>query len=122
VSIPQSGPLLPPQAASQPAITEQAQVAEFPESPDDTFPSITDLAFDSGFEDGMYNAVEKIYLCSKSDYVGHRIFIAHALPEYLEQVTPKDAIEYVLPLIQSLALDDGELVLSLWPALSHFAN
>ena len=54
------------------------------------------------------------------------MFIAHALPGYLlgaetsaaesaskeiiEQITPSEAVEYVLPLLNGLAMDEGALV------------
>lgn len=38
----------------------------------------------------------------------HSVFIARALPEYLAQVSPADAVEYVLPLLNGLGTDQGE--------------
>ncbi|KAF9564431.1 ARM repeat-containing protein [Agrocybe pediades] len=78
---------------------------------DDAFPQPTadqpvDFALD---EDGL-STLEKIYLYSRSKQTFHRVFIAHALPGYLLQVTPQEAIEYVLPLLIGLAMDEDELV------------
>ncbi|RPD66313.1 ARM repeat-containing protein [Lentinus tigrinus ALCF2SS1-7] len=71
------------------------------------------------------SALEKIYLFSRSRASFHRVFIAHALPRYLlgagtpaaevsseviEQITPSDAVEYVLPLLNYLAMDEDEAV------------
>ena len=69
------------------------------------------------------SALEKIYLFSRSRASFHRVFIAHALPQYLqgaetsiselpsqeivEQITPAEAVEYVFPLLNSLAMDEG---------------
>jgi hypothetical protein len=43
----------------------------------------------------------------------------HAMPDFLNDVTPTEAVDYVLPLISSLAMDEGEhcSVLS-WLAIS----
>jgi serine/threonine-protein phosphatase 4 regulatory subunit 1 len=66
-----------------------------------------DVALDSGFDEEGLSTLEKIYLYARSDSTVHRTFIAHALPSYLEQVTPQEAVEYVLPLIHNLAVDEG---------------
>jgi len=36
-----------------------------------------------------------------------RVFIARALPEYLSHVSPADAVEYILPLLNGLGTDPG---------------
>ena len=76
----------------------------------------------SEFDTEGYSALEKIYLFSRSQASFHRVFIAHALPRYLlgggtsaaevsseviEQITPSEAVEYVLPLLNGLAMDEG---------------
>ncbi|KAF9483896.1 ARM repeat-containing protein, partial [Pholiota conissans] len=81
-----------------------------PSPTDDPFPQPTDLAIDLVLDDDGLSTLEKIYLYSRSKASFHRIFIAHALPEYLLQVTPQEAIEYVQPLLNGLAMDDDELV------------
>lgn len=72
------------------------------------------------------SALEKMYLLSRSGLSVHRTFIAHALPSYLlgntgsetpgaeltsreiiEQITPSEAVEYVLPILNGLAMDEG---------------
>ncbi|TFK91222.1 ARM repeat-containing protein [Polyporus arcularius HHB13444] len=79
----------------------------------------------SEFDTEGCNALEKIYLFSRSQASFHRVFIAHALPRYLlgadipaaevsneviEQITPSEAVEYVLPLLNGLAMDEDEAV------------
>lgn len=38
-----------------------------------------------------------------------RVFIARTLPEYLAHVSPAEAVEYVLPLLNGLGTDQGML-------------
>ncbi|KAJ7710018.1 armadillo-type protein [Mycena rosella] len=64
-----------------------------------------DLVDDEGL-----SALEKIYLFARSQSVYHRLYIVHALPSFLQQVTPQEAIEYVLPLVPCLAMDEDEKV------------
>ncbi|KAI0327173.1 ARM repeat-containing protein [Cubamyces sp. BRFM 1775] len=87
----------------------------------------TDINIDfTEFDTEGYSALEKIYLFSRSRAGFHRVFIAHALPRYLlgaenstsdlpsreqiEQITPSEAVDYVLPLLNMLATDDDEAV------------
>lgn len=108
-SVPPSAPLLVPQALHRAAAGEQANnTTERNEGSDDAFPNIIDEAFGSGFDEDGLSTLEKIYLYARSDSNVHRTFIAHALPSYLEQVTPQEAVEYVLPLIHNLAVDEGQ--------------
>ncbi|KAH7341419.1 armadillo-type protein [Rhizoctonia solani] len=44
------------------------------------------------------------------DFVRLRIFMSRALPTYLNEVTPTEAVEYVLPLLGGLAIDEEERV------------
>ena len=74
---------------------------------DDPFPVVIDLALDLALDDEGLTTLEKIYLYSRSRAAFHRVFIAHALPAYLTHVTPQEAVEYVLPLLSGLAMDDG---------------
>ncbi len=37
-----------------------------------------------------------------------RVFIARSLPNFLPDVTPHEAVEYVLPLLNSLGTDPGK--------------
>ncbi|KAI0934203.1 hypothetical protein AcV5_006128 [Taiwanofungus camphoratus] len=87
----------------------------------------TDLDVDfTEFDSEGLSALEKIYLFSRSRAGFHRVFIAHALPRYLgsegesdarypsreqsEQISPGEAVQYVLPLLNGLAMDDDESV------------
>ncbi|KAF5381042.1 hypothetical protein D9615_003870 [Tricholomella constricta] len=76
---------------------------------DDPFPTV-DLAIDLALDDDGLSTLEKIYLFSRSKASFHRVFITHALPDFLRQVTPQEAIEYVLPLLSGLAMDEDEQV------------
>lgn len=86
----------------------------------------SDLALDFTLDDEGLSTLEKIYLFSRSRSAHHRyvittmstscktssrrycsIFISHALPSFLANVTPPEAAEYVLPLLPSLAMDEG---------------
>ncbi|KAF9246206.1 armadillo-type protein [Melanogaster broomeanus] len=69
-----------------------------------------DLALDFTLDDEGLNTLEKIYLFSRSRSAHHRVFISHALPPFLAQVTPLEAVEYVLPLLPNLAMDEDESV------------
>ncbi|RDB20973.1 Serine/threonine-protein phosphatase 4 regulatory subunit 1 [Hypsizygus marmoreus] len=76
---------------------------------DDPFP-IADLAIDLALDDDGLTTLEKIYLFSRSKASFHRVYITHALPEFLDHVAPQEAIEYVLPLLSGLAMDEDEQV------------
>jgi len=77
-----------------------------PPPTDDSFYS-HDLPIDLVLDDDALSTLDKIYLFSRSKAIFHRIFIAHALPSFLDNVSPQDAIEYVLPLLGGLAMDEG---------------
>ena len=85
---------------------------------DDPFPPPSDFAIDLAIDDDGLTTLEKIYLYSRSKAAFHRVFIAHALPTYLHNVSPQEAVEYVLPLLSGLAMDDGSSLLFLPPFLS----
>jgi serine/threonine-protein phosphatase 4 regulatory subunit 1 len=74
--------------------------------PEDSFPAISQT-FDIALDDTALSTLEKIYLFSTSDSIVHRIFILTTLHTSLHQVSPRDALDYVLPLISALAMDDG---------------
>lgn len=83
------------------------------------------------FDDEGLTPLEKIYLFARSQaafhksvihscslrsalhsslalsYVYCRVYIAHELPSILPSVAPPEAVEYVLPLLSGLAMDDG---------------
>ncbi|KAG6903194.1 hypothetical protein C0995_002737 [Termitomyces sp. Mi166 len=99
---PPTSPLLPPALH----ITIPPDV---PLCTDDVFP-VHDPALDLALDDPALSTLDKIYLFSRSKASFHRIYIAHALPDLLHHVEPQDAIEYVLPLLDGLALDEDEQV------------
>ena len=47
------------------------------------------------------------FTIKNSSHRYHSVFISHALPSFLANVTPFEAAEYVLPLLPSLAMDEG---------------
>ncbi|KAJ7156081.1 armadillo-type protein [Mycena crocata] len=75
---------------------------------EDAFPT-GEIPIDLVDDEGL-SALEKIYLFARSQSVFHRLYIVHALPSFLQQVTPQEAIEYVLPLVPCLAMDEDEKV------------
>ncbi|KAL4265941.1 ARM repeat-containing protein [Pleurotus pulmonarius] len=75
----------------------------------EAFPT-TDVSIDIALDDEGLSPLEKIYLFSRNNDPFHRVFIIHAMPSFLEQVTPLEADEYVLPLLRGLATDDDETV------------
>lgn len=77
------------------------------ESPDEAFPEPVDIPAEFDLDDQGLTTLDKIYLFSRSQATFHRVYIAHAMPKLLQDVTPADAVEYVLPLLTALALDDG---------------
>ena len=72
---------------------------------DDTVP--TDAAIDLALDEEGLTTLEKVYLYSRSKAYHHRIFIVHELHHYLDHVSPQEAVEYVLPLLSGLAMDEG---------------
>ena len=76
---------------------------------DDPFPTV-DLTIDVALDDDSLTALDKIYLFTTSKATSHRVFIAHALPSFLPLVAPQDAIQYVLPLLSGLAMDQGNFL------------
>ncbi|EIN07478.1 ARM repeat-containing protein [Punctularia strigosozonata HHB-11173 SS5] len=80
------------------------------------------------YDDDTLNTLEKIWLFSRSEATFHRVFIVHSLPDFLDDVTPTEAVDYVLPLVSSLAMDEedavkealaAELVRIAWWFLTH---
>lgn len=75
------------------------------------------------FDSEGLSTLEKIYLFSRSRAGFQRVFIAHALPGYLaagsgsdpilvgndesDSISPDEGVEYVLPLLNILATDEG---------------
>ncbi|TDL27378.1 ARM repeat-containing protein [Rickenella mellea] len=54
--------------------------------------------------------LDKIYLFSQSKSAFHRAFIARSLPSFLAQISPSEGVEYVIPHLICLAMDDEESV------------
>lgn len=75
--------------------------------PEDPFPT-ADFTVDVSLDEEGLSTLEKIWLFSRSKARFHRIFIVHALPGFLHQVSPLEANEYVLPLLSGLATDEGK--------------
>ncbi|KAI6131802.1 armadillo-type protein [Pisolithus croceorrhizus] len=99
-SPPHTNPLLPP--LTPPVELETDPLVE-------AYP-VFDTATDFALDDEGLSTLEKIYLFSRSRSAHHRVFISHALPSFLAHVTPLEAVEYVLPLLPSLAMDEDEAV------------
>lgn len=97
-------------APSTPDLSSPGQFYTPPTSPLPLSPPSVDFAIDLALSDDSLSALEKIYLFSRSKALFHRVFIAHALPSFLDHVSPQDANEYVLPLLTGLAMDDEEQV------------
>ncbi|KAG6896349.1 hypothetical protein C0992_008845 [Termitomyces sp. T32_za158] len=119
---PPTSPLAGPRPADPPALH-----ITIPADTDDVFP-VVDPALDLALDDASLTILDKIYLFSRSKASFHRIYITHALPVLLPLVAPNDAVEYVLPLLDGLALDEdeqvkealvAELVLVIWWFFSH---
>ncbi|KAJ7751950.1 hypothetical protein B0H16DRAFT_1723742 [Mycena metata] len=109
-STPITSPLIEPFLAnlhiSSPTASPQNSDADLPV--EDAFPT-GEIPIDLVDDEGL-SALEKIYLFARSQSVFHRVYIVHALPSFLQQVTPQEAIEYVLPLVPCLAMDEDEKV------------
>ncbi len=87
------------------------QLVQSPSSDtDDAFPSVdvVDLALDEDENMESLNPLEKIYLFSISKATYHRIFICQDLPNLLDLLSPQEAVEYVLPLLNVLSRDQGK--------------
>jgi len=78
---------------------------------DGSFPIPTDAAIDLALDEEGLTTLEKVYLYSRSKAYHHRIFIVHELHHYLDHVSPQEAVEYVLPLLSGLAMDEGASLL-----------
>ncbi|KAJ6596787.1 armadillo-type protein [Mycena vulgaris] len=122
-STPITSPLIevPSYAAAQQRASDLSianlHIAIPPGAPNNTNPDLqVEEAFPTGeipidlVDDEGLSALEKIYLFARSQSVFHRLYIVHALPSFLQQVTPQEAIEYVLPLVPCLAMDEDEKV------------
>ncbi|KAJ1307898.1 hypothetical protein OPQ81_001976 [Rhizoctonia solani] len=102
---------IPPQDTAAPARdTMRAPFAPDPEN-EGICTEVGSLGQEIQLESGDHlNALERIYLYTQSKASFHRIFMSRALPTYLNEVTPTEAVEYVLPLLGGLAIDEEERV------------
>ncbi|EMD38440.1 hypothetical protein CERSUDRAFT_93975 [Gelatoporia subvermispora B] len=140
-----SPPLLPP-ASTDIAPSTQLGGLALGRTSADTQPS-TELAQVSAdfnldlteFDADGLSALEKIYIFAKSRAGFHRVFITHALPHYLgsvatstpafgeepDRISPDEAVEYILPILNGLAMDEvkealaAELVPIVWWFITH---
>ncbi|KAJ3850955.1 armadillo-type protein [Lentinula lateritia] len=109
----QAPPQFQGQDPNSPPLTPVTHIAiphVLPPSSQSPFSLHTPPNDDTTLDDEGLSTLERIYLYSRSKSSFHRVFIASALPELLKQVTPHEAIEYVLPLLNTLAMDDDEMV------------
>ncbi|KAH8117354.1 ARM repeat-containing protein [Phellopilus nigrolimitatus] len=111
-------------AANDPAMDREIEMV------DASFvsPGVPDPSEDLCFDDEGLSALEKIYLFARSNASFHRVFIARSLPTFLPDVVPAEAVEYVIPLMNGLAMDEEDavkealvedLVSSIWWFLTH---
>ncbi|RHZ46846.1 hypothetical protein Glove_606g137 [Diversispora epigaea] len=56
-------------------------------------------------EDGSLSPLEKIFLYVKSELLFHRVYIARELPSLIKDIEISEAVEFVLPLMNSLGID-----------------
>lgn len=59
-------------------------------------------------DDEGLTPLEKIYLFSRSTAPVHRMYIAKQLPFLIQAVPPNEAIDFVVPLLNSLGTDEGK--------------
>lgn len=127
----------PVQSTSAGLDLDQELQPPLPPNPNDPSLNLDFAEFDS---DGL-STLEKIYLFSRSRAGFQRVFIAHALPGYLrhrrsaaaeqeppdeqnqsneeaDEISPAEAVEYVLPLLNGLAMDEGTQI----SAVSFYAK
>ncbi|KAG8678381.1 hypothetical protein FRC08_017820, partial [Ceratobasidium sp. 394] len=103
---------IPPQDSAQIAARDglRAPFAPDPEN-EGICTEVGSLGQEIQLESGDHlTALERIYLYTQSKATFHRIFMSRALPTYLKEVTPIEAVEYVLPLLGGLAIDEEERV------------
>ena len=121
--------------------------ASFPSSPPPA--ASEDTALDICLEDDALSPLERIYLLSRSVAVYHRcvrlssfifipvpqpprfcsVYVARAMSSFLPQVLPQDVLDYILPILSSLAVDEdetvkealsAELVHVIWWVVTHY--
>ncbi|KAF8753531.1 ARM repeat-containing protein [Rhizoctonia solani] len=119
---------IPPQDA--PGLARDTTRAPFAPDPENEgiCTEVGSLGQEIQLESGDHlNALERIYLYTQSKASFHRIFMSRALPTYLKEVTPTEAVEYVLPLLGGLAIDERNesrrrLSASFWSSSGGFSR
>jgi len=76
---------------------------------DEAYPQSSDAPSPVPLDDEGLSTIEKIYLFSRSKATYHRVYISHALPALLDNISAQEAVDYVLPLLSVLAMDEGQL-------------
>ncbi|GJJ12075.1 hypothetical protein Clacol_006316 [Clathrus columnatus] len=71
---------------------------------------MNDLSLNVSLDDENLSSVERIYLLCISKETIHRVFIARSLHIFLPDVAPVEAVEYVLPHLNTLAVDEEDAV------------
>ncbi|KAF9792766.1 armadillo-type protein [Thelephora terrestris] len=113
--------------SSSPPVFNAYINASFPTSPPPTVSE--DPAPDICFEDDTLSPLERIYLLSRSTAVYHRVYVSRTMSSFLPQVQPQDVLDYVLPILSSLAIDEdetvkealsAELVHVIWWVVTHY--
>ncbi|CAJ0878693.1 11618_t:CDS:10 [Entrophospora sp. SA101] len=86
------------------SLSENSTENQFPDVPPD------DMEDEEILMDESLSPLEKIFLYVKSELVFHRVFIARELPTLIRDVEISEAVEYVLPLMNSLGTDPEDHV------------
>ncbi|CAG8553307.1 13790_t:CDS:10, partial [Ambispora leptoticha] len=69
-----------------------------------------DMEDDDLLLDDSYSPLEKIFVFAKSELVFHRVYIAKELSMLIKDVEISDAVEFLLPLMNSLGTDPDDAV------------
>ncbi|KDQ60720.1 hypothetical protein JAAARDRAFT_190873 [Jaapia argillacea MUCL 33604] len=102
------GSPLPPFSSSPPLDTASSGPPSFIQTEAVDALGASHDALDLSFDDDSLSTLEKIYLFSQSKASFHRVYIAHTLVSFLPEVDPAEAVEYVLPLLTALVIDEAE--------------
>ncbi|CAG8517817.1 10969_t:CDS:10 [Paraglomus occultum] len=83
-------------------IDSDEQFTAINENPSDPDGLVDDMDEDDLLLDESLSPLEKIFLFAKSDLIFHRVFIAKELPTLIRDIEISEAVEYVVPLMNSL--------------------
>lgn len=116
----------PPAPPSEAPVINRLEEKDTSPTHDDAFPNVEQVHVDTFSDDEGLSSLEKIYLFSRSQatfhrwvlmeshllslitrLIGNRVFITHSLSTFMDDITPSEAVEYVLPLLSGLAMDPG---------------